>query len=64
VDAHEEYSPPAKTAEKREPLQQVIEPVDRISGNDEIKKNTTNFLLRGTELFTQNGRSHFGKQHN
>jgi hypothetical protein len=20
--------------------------------------------LRGTELFTQNGRSHFGKQHN
>jgi hypothetical protein len=41
-------------------LRRVIEPADRISGNDEIVRKTTNFLLRGTELFTQNGRRHFG----
>jgi hypothetical protein len=64
VDAYEEYSQPAKTAEKRELVQQVTEPADQISGNDEIIRKTTNFLLRGKELFTQNGRSHFGKQYN
>jgi hypothetical protein len=64
VDAHEEYSPPAKTAEKGELLNRVIEPADRISGNDEIIRKTTNVLLRGTKLFTQDGRSHFGKKSN
>jgi len=64
VDAHETYSPLAKTAERRELLQRVIESADRISGNDEIIRKITNFLWRGAEFFTQNGISYFGKQHN
>jgi hypothetical protein len=45
VNAHEEYSPQAKTAEKRKLLQRAMEPADRIGGNDEIIRKTTIFFF-------------------
>jgi hypothetical protein len=52
VDANE-YSPPAKTVEKRELLQRVIQPADRISGSDEIIRDNKFSFERNRIVHTE-----------